>query len=280
MTKYYPLREINGGHIYDIYGLFFGEICGYEYYMDTIRLKTCITYRAETTVPDTETLKNKLVEKGIKLTGSEPLEYLVNMARQLKIDIPYKTISREVRMLKAYVNIDEIAVIDRYIYERKPRILILLKKPREAYFRGWSQTPLKQSPLPENIIGRHVVSISNGYLGVVKELVLGAGELGLRIAPLKPGEIYISWLRFLSDLRRKGLSREYSILASIRDPLKHRRISIEEYDEIIREMKNKGVGEDLIIKMDEYIEYTTGYGGVIDIPFRRVMYIHDIIVTY
>ncbi len=281
MPRYYPVKDLAGGHVYDLYGLYFGEICGYEYYMDRIRFRICISYSAKTTAPDIERLKEMIARRNVEVRGDEPLEYLIRIARELRVDIPYKTVDHMVRILKAYIDVDEIIQIDRYIYDGKPRIIVLLNKPREALFRGWSrEVEPKETYLSKEIIGKHVVSISNGYIGVVKDIVVGPGDMGVRVEYVKISEIYIAWLRFLNDLRRRGDLKTYNLLASIRDPLKHRRISIEEYDKLVEELKRRGVGENIIKQIKEYIEYSSMPGGATDISYRRIMYVNDIVVTY
>ncbi len=276
--RFYSIDELMNAEIYDSLGLFYGRVCGIEYRPDSPRIKACIVLEAEDTVPDIDFIKRKLTEKGVSYE-EESLEFLVVLAREHNIDIPYKTVQRSINLVKGFISPSEVALIDDYIQRTQRKTIILLNNPREARYRGRTIQSSKPSPLPELVNGKLVVSLKNGVLGKAVSIVIGPGEPGLRVRRIGRVSGYIAWLRFLNDVKKKSMEL-YNKLAEIRDPLIKRRISLEEYDELIEEMRSKGLSSDIISMIDNYIESEEGSGNLyVDIPWSKVRVVNDIVVV-
>ncbi len=275
MVKFYSVEELRNAEIYDSLGLYYGNVCGVEYREDEPRIKACIIFKAEEAVPDTKRIRELLEAKGVKV-GEESLEILVLLAREHGLDIPYRVVEKNVEMVKGFIKVAEIKLIDTYSELARKNTIILLNSPREARYRGRPLKQEKPAPKPEYIRGKTVVSLREGVLGKAVDIVIGPGQPGLRVKRFMGGG-YIAWLKFLNDL--KTISRKYyEILAVIRDPLIHRRISIEEYDTLVETMRSKGVPEEIIKRLDNYIEASAQQNIYIDIPWSDVEVVNDIIV--
>jgi len=272
----YSESELLNASVYDLYGLYYGYVCGFNYTSDRVLVKICIKYGSKDTVPDTDVLKKRLLEKGFNVE-TDSLEYIVTYAREIGLNIPYKTVEREIVLVKSYIAPREILVIDKAYGAGFAGYIVLLKKPREAIYRGWRDEPRKPSPKPEYVSGKHVVSITRGYLGIAKEIVVAPSEHGLRIFRAGSGAGYVSWIRFLNDIKSRGFIEEYNVLSRYMDPLKHRRIELSQLNKVVNDLKNMGVREDLINMINQYIEEESGM--YMDIGWSEIMYVNDIIVV-
>ncbi len=276
LTRFYSEKELRNSDVYDLYGFYYGYVCGFEYIGGELYIRICIKYSAEDTVPDIEVLKKRFSEKNIVLKHDD-LEYMVIYAREHGIEIPYKVVEKEIVLLKSLIKPSEIAVIDKV--SEPDKYLILLKTPREARFRGWRSEPSRPAPKPEYIKEKLVVSITNGLLGIGREIVVAPNMVGLRIERIGRGVGYIQWLRFLSDLRNKGLKDIYRKLAEYRDPLLYRRLEVTEYSRLVNDLRRIGVPDNIIETLENYIEETSGKGIYLDIPWNNILYINDIVVA-
>jgi len=278
--KFYSEKELLNADVYDLYGLYYGFICGLKYSGGEVYLKICISTKTHKHVPDIEKIIESLRKRGVNVSSDQPIEYLIGLARQYGLDIPRKREMREIELLKSLIKPEEIIVIDKYLEGYIEKLFIVLKKPREAIYRGWRSEPEKPVPNIDYIRGKHVVSLTKGYLGVGREIVVGPGGVGLRIEKISVGLKYIVWIKFLNDLKQRGMLDIYNKLANIRDPLKYRRIDLKEYDRLLEEMEKAGIPRNIIDDIDKYIEVESGRSIYIDLPWNNILYINDIIITY
>jgi len=278
LKKFYDVEEIEGFEIYDSLGLFYGVVCGVEYRRDDVYVKACLKLVAEDSVPDTDYLKKALEEKGVRV-GEETLDLLVILAREHGVDIRYRAVNRSISLVKGYIASSEIAVIDDYYESGRRKGVIVLCSPREARYRGRDLQQAKPPLNPDTVVGKLVVSLEKGLIGRVTGIVVGAGQPGIRVKRIGLSKGYIAWLRFLNSIKKRkpGI---YEVLASLRDPLINRRISIEDYDLLVEEMRSRGVPEDVVREVDKYIESEESRGGIFaDIPWEKVHVVNDIVIS-
>lgn len=220
MARFFSAEELGGARVFDSEGLFYGLFDGYVVRGGVLFLRVVVEVSARQPVVDVDRLVEALRDRGVRVRPGEPLEVLVARARELGVDVPYRSAESRVRLLKALVPVSEVAVVDsrRLVHgsEEVVEKVIVLRTPREARYRG--RKPVLERPgVPplEEIRGRLVVSLSEGVLGYVEDLVIGPGEPGLRVSRSEGVSGYINWLGFLNSLKKRGFSRYMRGLLSI-----------------------------------------------------------------
>lgn len=279
--SYYTFSEIINAKIYDSEALFYGYLCGLEI-RDKPYLKVCLSFKTGEYVPDLNSLRIELKSRGLDIPESATIEELIGIARSEGVKIPYVKIDSKLELTKSFIALDEVATID-YCFrpgaESDLRIaIIILNKPREARYRGL-EPPLNQPSLDvlSKARGRVVVSISEGILGFVEEIVLKPGDFGLRLDSNIRRRGYIKWKDFLSTLEAQGLSDLSKYLRGAVSPLDTLDLK---YYGIVLDTLSRRSGDEKLVKIlnnnvvfeEEYIE------EYIDISWSRVLKIGDIVV--
>jgi len=276
--KFYDYEELRGFNVYDSIGLYYGFVCGVVYREDNVYVKACIRVVAEDSVPDVDLLKKMLSSKNISVED-ESLDILVSLAREHGLDIPYKVVDQNIDLVKGIFPVSEIELIDEYYEGAMRKGVVLLNTPREALYRGRKVEASSPIPLPEKIVGKLVISKKNGVLGRAYSIVIGPGHPGLRVKRLKELKGYISWLKFLSDIKKRDPIL-YEKLAAIKDPLMHRRIALEEYELLVSEIRKRNIPEKIIKEIDKYIVSSEeGFSLFVDIPWPKIFVVNEIIIV-
>ncbi len=170
--------------------------------------------------------------------------------------------------IKGRVPVKEVRVIDRKELASPQGIrtkiaVLVLSTPREALYRGIKpESGAPKVTEPSELKGKLVVSLSKGILGYCQGLVIGAGEVGIRVVVEPP---QISWLKLLEDLRARN-PKAASALALKADPLKRPRIPLSEAKALL-----KGVEVDLA-------RYLEG-GKHLDLPWSSIVKVGDVIIV-
>lgn len=213
---YYSFRELVGSKIYDSEGLYYGNVCGYEL-KERVELKACIELSIGDRIPNVEALKNKLRSMGFDIPEDISLEDLVLAARSERVEIPYVEVERRVELSKGYVDLNDVSVID-VIYRRGSELdwrvaVVILKEPREAIYRGY---PLPySSPYVEAIhkaVNKLVVSLSEGIIGYVEDIVFAPSSVGLRVDSNNYRRGAIMWNSFITLLKARGYEEHSKLL--------------------------------------------------------------------
>lgn len=213
---YYSYREIVSAKVYDSEGLHYGYVCGLNL-TSKPELKICIEYNIGDRIPDIESLKKRLREKGFEIPEDISLEDLVLTARNEGLEIPYIEIEKRIDFVKSYVELSEVSVMDTIYrkgidYDWRVSVIVL-NKPREAIYRGY--------PLPhgvpyleqiEKTIGKLVVSLSEGIIGFVEDIVFAPNDIGLRINTCNYRRGSINWSSFLTLFKTRGFEEHYNML--------------------------------------------------------------------
>jgi hypothetical protein len=247
-------------------------------------LRVALEFSSKQPIVDVERLTSMLRERGVQVSSGDPLEYLVARAREEGIDIPYRTADKRVRLTKALVPIDEVAVVDvkklqRGLEEKLVKIVVL-RTPREARYRGRSVVDRRPGiPRPEDIRGKLVVSLSEGILGYAEDIVVGPGVPGLRVSKGQGVMGYINWIAFLNMLKRQGHIGIYERLAEYRDPLTTPRLDISllpSIENLLAEIKAPKTVRQLL---EENVVRQPLRGAFKDIPWDRILKINDILIV-
>ncbi len=282
--NFFSLDELRDAEVYDSEGLFYGLLDSIVFRDETMFLRVALEFSSKQPIVDVERLVSMLRERGAHVSSEDPLEYLVARAREEGVDIPYRTADKKIRLTKAYVPIDEVAVVDveklqRGLEEKLAKIVVL-RTPREARYRGRSIVDKKPGvPRPEDIRGKLVVSLSEGILGYAEDIVIGPGLPGLRVSKGQGVMGYINWIAFLNTLKRQGHIDVYERLAEYRDPLTTPRLDISllpSIESLLAEMKAPKTIKKLL---EENVVRQPLREAFRDIPWDRILKINDIVIT-
>jgi hypothetical protein len=282
--RFYSIGEVRDARVYDSEGLFYGLLDGLVYREGTVFLRVAVEVRASQPVVDVERLRRLLEGRGVRLTGGEPLEYLVVRAREEGLDIPYRTAERTVRLVKALVPVGEVAVVDvRRLwrgFEGREERVVVLRTPREARYRG-RRVREERPPVPEPdaIRGRLVVSLSEGIVGYAEEIVIGPGEPGLRVSHGRGVAGYINWIAFLNRLKKLGYTELYERLAEHYDPLASPRLDISQLPSLEKLLKKLEAPERVEQLLREHVVTEPLKGSYTDIPWSNILKVGDIIIA-
>ena len=264
--------EYIGALVYDSVGLLYGRVCGVET-SSTIALRICVTVETDSTVPDTEKLRSLLEARDVKVPQDAGLEALVSIARELGLDIPLRLVEEEVELVKSLVEPRGIAVVDRM---EAGQLVVVLNEPREALFRGLPGGPAKPRLVPGLVEGKHVVSMSRGYLGTVKTIVIGAGGVGLRV--VKKLSPYIAWFAFLTELERRGYTSLARRLAEeVADPLARKRLPVSETPRVRSVLDALSAPREAYQLLERSLRYE--HEETHDVEWERVKSVGDAVIT-
>jgi hypothetical protein len=232
----------------------------------------------------TRNSEERLRKRGVSVEGSEDLDYLVALARRTGVDIPYTEDEPSVSLVKGKVSVSEVAWIDDGVFqdpetlEERKYVVVLLKTPREARYRGLREEPYKPStPTLESVRGKLVLSRSDGILGISGGLVVGPGELGVRAYRRYGGLGFINWIGFLNSLKKKGMESEYEELAMEWDPLINPRLPLARLREVKRRVSE--ISDSLAMELEAFIVRSDERALYRDIPWTRVVSVRDAIIV-
>ncbi|MEM0381015.1 MAG: hypothetical protein QXT88_01200 [Desulfurococcaceae archaeon] len=279
--KYYTFMEVINAEIYDSEALFYGYLCGLEIRNKPF-LKVCLSFKTGEYVPDVEKLKNELRTRGLDIPESATVEELIGIARSEGIKIPYLKIPSKLELVKSYVSLDDVALID---YCFKPGLesglriaIVVLNKPREAKYRGL-EPPLNQPSLElvNKAKGKIAVSISEGILGFVDEIVFKPGDYGLRLDSNIRRRGFIKWSSFLTILETLGYVDLSKYLRGAVSPLDI--LDLKYYGLIMSVLNKQNIDEKLVKALNDNVVFEEEYvEEYIDISWNRILKIGDIVL--
>ncbi|MEM1675996.1 MAG: hypothetical protein QXX35_02790 [Desulfurococcaceae archaeon] len=279
---YYSYREIIDAKVYDSEGLYYGYVCGFNL-VNKPELKICIEYNIGDRIPDINSLKKELRDKGFEIPEDITLEDLVLTARNEKIEIPYIEVEKRVDFVKGFIGLNEVSIIDtvyRKTSDNDWRLsIILLNKPREAVYRGY---PLPYSnPYLEQIektIGKLVVNLNEGIIGYVEDIVFAPNDIGLRLNTCHYRRGSINWSNFLTLIKTRGYQEHYNML--VKEIGDRDKLDISYYGYIIhtlRKIKAPAESFNLLNNTLEFEEVIIEKYR--DISWNNVLKTGDIIIT-
>lgn len=213
---YYSFKEAVNAYIYDSEALYYGNLCGFEISGKPF-IKACIVFKIGEYIPDIDELRRRLRDKGLEVPEDISLEELVITARSEGIDIPTKVVDRVVEMVKGYIGLEDVALIDivyRKDLGRNWRIaVVVLNKPREAVYRGLP-TPFNEPSydLLNKVYRKLVVSYRDGVIGYVDDVVFSSHGVGLRVSCINYRSGSILWNNYLALLQTRGETSLANIL--------------------------------------------------------------------
>lgn len=193
-----------------------------------------------------------------------------------------KSIDREAEVVKGFIEVDEIDLIDISKIVRGDREelikIVLLSTPREANFRGLPTGDRPQYRISD-IIGKLVVSRSRGVLGYAEDIVVSSRDFGVRIYRVRGSKGYINWISFLSALKKLGFSKIYEKLYEFRDPYRFNRLDIS-YAKTIEDMlKELGASKDVYDLLKSSMVFEELPGEYIDISIKSILKVGDIVIA-
>ncbi|OYT40968.1 MAG: hypothetical protein B6U89_00615 [Desulfurococcales archaeon ex4484_58] len=214
--SYFSAKELINSDIYDSEGLYYGTLCGLEI-GEKPKLKACLIFDIGEYIPDVERLKEKLRERGLEIPEDITLEELVVTARTENIDIPVVEVEKRIEFTKGFLSLDEIRLVD-IVY--KPgrgnnwRVgVIMLEKPREAVYRGLpTPTSTPYLELLDKVIDKLVVSLSDGIIGYVQDIVFAPKDVGIRVEAVNYRSGNILWNNYLALLEARGYKELVELL--------------------------------------------------------------------
>ena len=281
--KFYTPQEIADALVFDSEGLFYGRVDHVEFCEQGAVLVVYVEFRTSDIAVDKEALIEALREKGVRLPENPTLEFLVLRTREEGLDIPYRQVDRKIKMVKGEIPISEVAVISREVLEgpkgKEEVAVILLETPREAGYRGLKLTRSPRLAGEESVKDKLVISISRGILGYAGGLVVGPGEVGVRVYKKRGHSGYLNWLAFAAHVRRQGYERLYHKLVEYKDPYKHSRLPLDEVPLVRDLLRAEGAPPELIDTLDNYVVRETEGGVYVDVPWRDVLKIGDAIIV-
>ncbi len=240
--RFYSRDELLGALVYDSEGLLCGEVAELTLTEERALLDVQVRKRVGEVAVDVERLSRELAGRGLQVEGLTLAE-LVSLARGLGLDVPQARVERELALLKLRVPVEEVLWIDRKVLHPRGEVkVVLLRTPREAEFRGWKPRPPPKVPRREDVRGKLVLSLSSGIVGVVDDVVVGAGELGLRVYRAA-GARELRWLAFINALRKSGRGELAERLAREIDPYAAPRLAGEDAERALELVRALGGGE-------------------------------------
>jgi len=280
--KFFGLDEIKDAMVVDSEGFIYGYVKDFQVVEDSVKLAVHISSKVNELIVDVEKLKSVLSTRA-SLRGDEPLELLVSIARRDGLDIPYKVAEKEFVWLKGFVSVSEIQLIDvkRVSVDDIDSIIkmVLLKTPREALFRGIPIQSAKPIYRVDQVLNKIVVSISRGVLGIAREVVVGAGEIGFRIYRVRSFKKVVNWISFIAQVKKLGFRDAYEKLVEFRDPYRFSKLDIsvvKNVEEILKDLKEK---DKVMAILQEFIEVESGATEFEDIPFNDIVKVGDIVIS-
>jgi len=270
MRRFYSEEEVRGALVYDCEGLLYGEVGGLALLDSGAFIDVYLRRRVGEPAVDVERLAGELGRRGLSVEG-RGLAELVALARELGVEVPYRTLDRDLSFLKARVPVEEVLWVDCSRPELK---VVLLATPREAEFRGWRPRPPPRIPRRGDVEGRPVLSLSGGVLGFAEGVVVGPGEVGVRVRRSAGGR-EVGWLAFISALRRNGKGKLAERLAGEIDPYANPRLTGEAAERAVRLVRELGSSEDVELLMKHVSEPR----DVVDVPWSSVVRLGDAVIV-
>ncbi|MEM2371208.1 MAG: hypothetical protein QW291_01565 [Thermofilaceae archaeon] len=271
--RFYTEDELRGAKVYDCEGLLYGEAGGLTLLEEGVFIEVYLKRKIGEITVDRDKLFSNLMALGVYPENLTLVE-LVSLSRGLGLDIPSRTADAEISLLKARVPVEEVLWLDsRNVAPFGELKIIFLATPREAEFRGWRPKPPSKWPRKEDVKGKLVLSISNGIVGAVEEMVIGIGGVGLRVTRSSGGK-EVKWLAFVTTLRRKGQDRLADRLTGEIDPYSNPRLTGGEAEKAFKLVKELGAEEDVEL----LAKHTVESKDTIDVPWSSVVRIGDAVV--
>ena len=281
--RFFTPEELVGYEVVDSEGLHYGVCGGAEFTEEGPFLLVEMPIKVGESTVDVEELRLRLESKGITLPPEAPLEGMVSVARDHRIELPKKVYSVDVKVLKAKVPVSEVKWVDDLTVEyegvRRGLKVILLDVPREAWYRGIEPLMQPENPLPSMVRHKVVLSRERGILGIAGELVIGFGHPGVRVYSRRGSSKVIRWLPFITWLRRRGYSELVSELSKLADPYKEPKLSAERYEEVRDILKRMDAPQELLDELSENVVKVEGEDLYEDIPWSEVRKVGDFIIT-
>jgi len=280
--RFFSLDEIRDAMVIDSEGFIYGYVKDLQVLEEDVGLAVYISSRVNEPVVDVEKLQSILSSRA-SLRGDEPLELLVSLARRDGLDIPYKVAEKEVKWLKGFVPVSEIQLIDikRTSVDNIDSLIkvILLKTPREAIFRGLSARGPKPVYRVDQVLNKIIVSMSRGVLGIAKEVVVGAGEIGFRVYRVRSFKKVVNWIAFTAQVKRLGFKEAYERLVEFRDPYRFSKLDVsiaKDVEEVLKDLKEK---DKVVVLLQEFVEVEPGAIEFEDISFSDVVKVGDVVIS-
>lgn len=281
--RFYTPEELKGALVVDSEGFIYGLVDRVFFSRDYAALDIVVKTKVGETVVDEAELRTRLVLKGYEVEDKETLEELVGLAKAAGIEVPRKVADREIKLRKAVLPISEIKWIDEKTIniggEEERLRVVLLKKPREASYRGVRPSPKPLSPVPEDVRGKLVLSNSRGVMGVALEVTVGFGVPGIRVYTRKGGEKEISWISFITNLKRMGLGELADRMQEIADPYKTSRLPYSRMGEIKERLKELNAPSRAMEILESSVVAGEKKAIYVDIPWSRVKRVSDAIIV-
>jgi hypothetical protein len=280
--RFFSLDEIRDAMVIDSEGFIYGYVKDLQVLEEDVGLAVYISSRVNEPVVDVEELQSILSSRA-SLRGDEPLELLVSLARRDGLDIPYKVAEKEVKWLKGFVPVSEIQLIDikRTSVDNIDSLIkvILLKTPREAIFRGLPARGPKPVYRVDQVLNKIVVSMSRGVLGIAKEVVIGAGEIGFRVYRVRSFKKVVNWIAFTAQVKRLGFKEAYERLVEFRDPYRFSKLDVsiaKDVEEVLKDLKEK---DKVVVLLQEFVEVESGAIEFEDISSSDVVKVGDVVIS-
>jgi sporulation protein YlmC with PRC-barrel domain len=280
--RFFSLDEIRDAMVIDSEGFIYGYVKDLQVLEEDVGLAVYISSRVNEPVVDVEKLQSILSSRA-SLRGDEPLELLVSLARRDGLDIPYKVAEKEVKWLKGFVPVSEIQLIDikRTSVDNIDSLIkvILLKTPREAIFRGLPARGPKPVYRVDQVLNKIIVSMSRGVLGIAKEVVIGAGEIGFRVYRVRSLKKVVNWIAFTAQVKRLGFKEAYERLVEFRDPYRFSKLDVsiaKDVEEVLKDLKEK---DKVVVLLQEFVEVEPGAIEFEDIPSSDVVKVGDVVIS-
>jgi len=280
--RFFSLDEIRDAMVIDSEGFIYGYVKDLQVLEEDVGLAVYISSRVNEPVVDVEKLQSILSSRA-SLRGDEPLELLVSLARRDGLDIPYKVAEKEVKWLKGFVPVSEIQLIDikRTSVDNIDSLIkvILLKTPREAIFRGLPARGSKPVYRVDQVLNKIVVSMSRGVLGIAKEVVVGAGEIGFRVYRVRSFKKVVNWIAFTAQVKKLGFKEAYERLVEFRDPYRFSKLDVsiaKDVEEVLKDLKEK---DKVVVLLQEFVEVEPGAIEFEDISSSDVVKVGDVVIS-
>jgi hypothetical protein len=280
--RFFSLDEIRDAMVIDSEGFIYGYVKDLQVLEEDVGLAVYISSRVNEPVVDVEKLQSILSSRA-SLRGDEPLELLVSLARRDGLDIPYKVAEKEVKWLKGFVPVSEIQLIDikRTSVDNIDSLIkvILLKTPREAIFRGLPARGPKPVYRVDQVLNKIIVSMSRGVLGIAKEVVVGAGEIGFRVYRVRSFKKVVNWIAFTAQVKRLGFKEAYERLVEFRDPYRFSKLDVsiaKDVEEVLKDLKEK---DKVVVLLQEFVEVEPGAIEFEDISSSDVVKVGDVVIS-
>ncbi len=282
-SRFFSEDELRGALIVDSEGLVYGKAGYLKINASGVYIVGLVETRGRSIAVDKDRLVEMLLERGVHVSGSEELEYLVARAREEGLEVPYMEVEGSLEYVKGSIPVSEILWIDKAGLEfdgrREELTVIMLRTPREARYRGIHPQESPMLPRPEELEGKLVLSLEQGILGYAGEIVVGPGEPGIRVYRRRGSTGYINWLSLTKRLREAGYTEIYEALAEFRDPLKHSRLDLslkQRVEEILRSMK---ADETAFRMLGESIVRGEEQSIYVDVAWSRVRKVREVILV-